>query len=83
MRISVVPMALILGLSLVSCYRDDTAARAREDSRAREAGRKAYQAAQDAKRDIKEAGRELQKATKAFREGWNEAKNQDKTHRDK
>ena len=83
MRISVIPMALVLGLSLVSCYRDDTADRAREESRAREAGRKAYRAAQDAKRDIKEAGRELQKATKAFREGWNDAKDSDHTRKDK
>jgi hypothetical protein len=65
-------------MGLVSCTRDD-----HESPDARQAGRNAYRAAQDAKRDLKQAEHDIEKAGKEFREGWNEAKHNDKSHPDR
>ncbi len=77
MRIWCSILVLVLGMSLTSC---DSRER-QEGPDARKAGRDAYRAAQAAKRDVKEAERELRNAGKKFREGWNEAKDEDKTHK--
>jgi len=76
---SSVTLALLLGISLISCERDER----RDGLAARQAGRDAYRAAQAAKRDAKEAGRELRSASKDFRDGWNEAQQEDATPRRK
>ena len=79
MRISGIGVTLLLGIGLISCNRDNS--ESRDEARARQAGRDAYHAAQTAKRDLKEAGRELQNASKAFRDGWDEARNAEKDRR--
>ena len=71
---------LFLGMGLTACNSDTDR---RESPDARKAGRDAYRAAQSAKRDLKEAERELEHAGKQFREGWNEAKDEDKATRKK
>ena len=76
MKISSMALVLALAVGLSSCARDDDARR--ESPEAREAGRKAYRAAQAAKQDLKQAERQLEKAGKSFREGWLEAKHNDK-----
>ena len=81
MRISIIALVLALGIGLSSCDRDDSTRR--ETPEARQAGRDAYRAAQAAKRDLKEAERELEKAGKSFREGWLEAKHNDKNSHEK
>jgi len=67
---------IIFGLGLVSCERDRETNR-REAPNAREAGRQAYRASQDLKRGVQNAEKDLEKATREFREGWNEAKHQE------
>ena len=64
--------ALCLGLGLIGCDRPN-----RDQPSARQAGRDAYHATQDLKRDAKDAARQLRQAGKQFREGWSEAKHQD------
>jgi len=63
-----------IGLALPSCSRDSR----RDDPTARQVGRDAYRATQELKRDAKKAGKELQNAGRDIREGWNEAKHEDK-----
>ena len=81
MRFQCLALVLFLGAGLVSCTRDTGASREGPD--ARQAGRDAYRASQAAKRDAKEVGRELQNAGRQFREGWNEARGEDKVHHKK
>jgi hypothetical protein len=81
MRIFCIALGLLLGTGLISCNRDGGASRDGPD--ARKAGREAYRASQAAKRDAKEIGRELQNAGREFREGWDEARGEDKGHRKK
>jgi hypothetical protein len=72
---------IILGIGLTACSRDDSSARAHEA--ARQAGREAYRASQEVKHGAKEAAHDLRNASREFREGWSEAKNKDKTRREK
>ena len=52
-----------------------------EEPNAREAGREAYRASKDLKKDAKEAARELRDAGEKFREGWKEAQREDQNTR--
>ena len=79
MRSFCVALVFCFGIGMIGCSRDDNAAR--QGATARQAGRDAYRASQQAKRDAKQAAREVEKAGKDFRQGWNEAKHEDKTHR--
>ncbi len=81
MRAACVGFSILLGLGMISCGRDDRAAR--EHSAAREAGRQAYRASQEVKHGAKEAAHDLRSASKDFREGWSEAKHDEPTHRRK
>jgi hypothetical protein len=74
MRTCYIALLLAGGLGLTSCNRTDEP---RREPAARQAGREMYRATQDVKRDAKEAGQQLKKAGKEFREGWSEAKHQD------
>lgn len=65
--------AVLLGLGLISCSRDNRAHR-RDEPAARQVGREAYNASQEIKRGAKEAAQEVRKAGKEFREGWGEAR---------
>ncbi|HXB69501.1 MAG TPA: hypothetical protein VNY05_14720 [Candidatus Acidoferrales bacterium] len=67
---------LAAGLSVTSCNRDAP----RDDPAARKVGRDAYRASEELKRGAKKAGQELRDAEKEVREGWNEAKHEDKSH---
>ncbi len=62
-------------IALTGCNRQD-AARTREqtDSAARKAGRDAYQASHELKKEAKEAAQDLRDAGKEFRQGWQEQK---------
>lgn len=59
-------------LSLISCNQSP-----RRQPDAREAGRQAYQASQNLKRDAKQAAHQLHDAEQQFREGWDEAQRAD------
>lgn len=72
---------IILGIGLTSCSRDDSSVRAHEAER--QAGRDAYRASQEVKHGAKEAAHELRNASREFREGWSEAKDNEKTRREK
>ena len=65
---------LAIGLTFTGCSRD---AHPNEPA-ARDVGRDAYRASQEIKRGAKKAGKELQKAGKEVRQGWNEAKHEDR-----
>jgi hypothetical protein len=71
MRITVLILAAVLGLS--SCNRHR-----REEPAARVVGREAYEASQDLKRGARKAAKELREAGKELRQGWNEAKREKK-----
>lgn len=73
MRIVHVGVALAVALGLTSCNQNPH----RDDAAARQAGREAFKASKDLKRDAREAARELQSAGKEFREGWNDARRED------
>jgi len=70
-------LSFLIGMSLVSCtqdnrdHRDDGAA-------ARQAGRDAYRASQQVKDGARRAAQDLDHAGKEFREGWEEAKHNDR-----
>jgi len=81
MRLSGIILTFFLGLGLVSCNQDNRGTRQPAD--ARQAGRDAYHAAQQAKRDLKKAEHDIERAGKNFREGWNEAKSNDKNRHDR
>jgi hypothetical protein len=70
MRFCGLLLTLTIGLTLVSCNRDDH----RDESTARQAGRDAARAVDEAKRDVKHAEEDIRKAGKEAREGWNEEK---------
>jgi hypothetical protein len=71
MRTLFLTIALIAGLGLASCSRQDNA---RETPTAREAGRDAYKASHDLKKEADKAARELKDAGKDFQQGWEEQK---------
>ncbi len=71
MRIRVLIVIAAVGL-LGACTRKD-------DTSAHQVGREAYHATQDIKKGAKKAANELKKAGKEIREGWAEAKREDKT----
>jgi hypothetical protein len=77
MRISYTALVVAGALSLISCTRENGAHR--EEPAAREAGREAYRATQDIKRGAKKAEQELRNTGKELRQGWNEAKRENKT----
>ena len=81
MRTPSIKLVLFLGIGLISCSRDHD--ERRDSLAAHQAGREAYRAAQAAKQDAKEAERELRNASKEFREGWIEAKQENETRRKK
>ena len=64
-----------IALSLAGCSRDDSGHRA---SASREAGRAAYQLSQETRRAAAKARQELRYAGKELREGWNQARHEDK-----
>jgi hypothetical protein len=74
MRRSYLLSALVIGIGLTGCARDEP--------KAREAGREAYEAGQAIKKGAKEAAREVREAGKEFREGWNEARRDDPKRND-
>ncbi|HUH63107.1 MAG TPA: hypothetical protein VLZ50_08930 [Terracidiphilus sp.] len=75
MRASLIAFLCFLTFALTSCNIGDHSDR--RDDRARHAGREAYQASRDLKKDAKEAARELRNASKEFREGWSQAQQED------
>jgi hypothetical protein len=50
----------------------------REDPKARQVGREAYEATEQIKQGAKKAAKELRKTGKEIREGWNEARREAK-----
>jgi hypothetical protein len=76
MRRSRLGLLLICAAGLISCSRSDNR---RAAPAARQLGKEAYQASQDAKRGAKEAAHQLRSAGKNFQQGWNEAKRQHDT----
>ena len=81
MRTGLIAIFLLLGFGLTSCTREDRSHR--DEPAARQAGREAYKASQEAKRGAREAAHDLRNASKEFREGWTEAKHADPTRREK
>ena len=81
MRWFCIALVLALNFGIVGCSRADNSGR--DAATARQAGRDAYRASQAAKRDAKDAARELDKAGKDFQQGWNEAKREDEARRKK
>lgn len=77
MRLSMAALVCSIGLGLVSCTNDTS----RRDDAARKAGREAYRASRNLKKDAKQAERELRSAGKQFRQGWDEAKHEKETER--
>jgi hypothetical protein len=75
MRTSLIGLVCFLGFSLTSCNIGDRSDRG--DAAARQAGRDAYNASRDLKKDAQQAARELRNASKQFREGWSEAQQND------
>ena len=71
----IIPALACLALSLTSC--NQTYDRQPDT---RQAGREAYRASQELKKDAKRAAQDLRQAGKNFREGWNEAAREDKSH---
>ena len=66
---------LAVGLTMASCKREAH----RDEPAARQVGRDAYRASKELKRGAKEAAQELRKAGKELREGWNDAKRDEKS----
>ncbi len=66
-------MIAAVGL-LGACNRRDQ----RDDTGAHQVGREAYHASQEIKRGAKKAAQEIKKTGKEIREGWTEAKREDK-----
>ncbi len=66
---------LFLGFVLTSCNTADRSDPS--DARARQAGREAYRASRNLKKDAQQAARELRNASKEFQEGWREAQQDD------
>ena len=69
MRTSLIGILVLAAETLTSC--NQTARRS--EPNARQAGRDAYRATQNLKKDAKEAARQLHEAEEQFREGWSEA----------
>lgn len=61
--------------ALVSCSPND---RGRQDADARKLGQEAHEAALKVKHDAKEVAHEARTAGKQFRDGWDDAKRNDK-----
>ena len=70
----------VLIFGLCSCARED---RSRREPAAHQAGREAYHASQELKRDARDAAHDLRSAGKEFRQGWSEAKHDEPTTRRK
>lgn len=70
MRLAILTLACI---ALAACNRQDT----RTQPTARQAGREAYQATRDLKKDAKKAAEQLRAAGKQFQQGWQEQKHAD------
>ena len=79
MRASWIALSFLVGISLISCAREDGGHR--DDGAARQAGRDAYRASQQVKDGARRAAQDLDHASKAFRDGWEEAKRNDHTPR--
>ena len=79
MRASWIALVIFLGVTLISCSRDNRADRS--EPAARQAGRDAYHASQEVKQGARRAAHELENAGKEFRQGWSEAKHDNKTAR--
>jgi hypothetical protein len=69
---------LAAALGSGACTRRDRDSADRDEPTARQAGRAAYEASQDIKKGAKKAANELRDAGKEMRQGWNEAKHEDK-----
>lgn len=80
MRTTLVSIFCFIALGSMSCSRWDSR---HEQESARQAGREAYRASRELKRDAKHAATDLQHAGKEFREGWENARREDKTAREK
>jgi len=70
-------LIIAVALGLGACDRRDSTKR--DEPPARQVGREAYNLKQELKREAKEAAKELRKAGKDVREGWNEAKHDDRS----
>ena len=77
MRPWIIILAGLIAFGLSSCNQRES----REHPTAREAGRDAYRASQDLKRDAKEAAHELHDAEEQFRKGWGEAQRENETRK--
>ena len=71
---------IFMVMALASCNRDK---REKDESAARQAGRDAYRATREVKREAKEAAEKIRKAGKEAQQGWNEAKREDKAKQTK
>jgi len=71
-----IPALACFGLSLTSCSQSYD-----RQPDTRQAGREAYRASQELKKDAKRAAQDLRNAGKNFREGWNDAQREDRTRR--
>ena len=71
MRTFMMMLLLTFGFGLSSCAR-------RDEPKARQVGREAYDASQEIKKGAKTAARELREAGKEFREGWSERRKEAK-----
>lgn len=78
MRTSLIALLCVLTFAATSCNIGDRSDR--RDAAARQAGREAYRASRELKKDAQQAGRELRNASKEFRDGWKEAQQEDARH---
>ena len=81
MRIWMASLGTILLVGLGACNRDTS--RDREDPAARQIGRDAYELKQNLKQGARKAAQELRRAGKEAHEGWNQAKQEDQSRRDR
>lgn len=75
MRTPLIAFLCFLGFTITSCNIGDRSDRS--DTTSRQAGREAYRASRNLKKDAQQAARELRSASKEFREGWTEAQQED------
>jgi hypothetical protein len=78
-RIRFTMTALVLLVTLSACSRTQR----KGEQTARQVGREAYDAAQEVKRGARKAAQEIRKTGQEIREGWNEAKREDKSPKKK
>jgi hypothetical protein len=72
-----ISLIVAIALGCAACSREESART--DEPAARRAGKAAYQLRQDLKKDAREAAHELHKAGKDVRDGWNEAKHEDRS----